>query len=222
MWLTSYIPTAGNAPAAGLAREVSPTGAQLAPSVSLPTGSVIDQATVRGLLLISPGRQNGKWVYTLWNPASRKAIRTFDDVIAASATDIAWTSGCAPMCRVQVLDLVTGSQSAVGLRPGVGGRRLVQPQRATFALQLSYGPDGGVDRRLDVASVATGRLTEVTRTYFTNDVLVDFGWPTEGDNLVAEFAFTPTIQLASWHPGSSRVAVSVLKPGRTQASLIVG
>jgi hypothetical protein len=223
LWLTSYFPTANHAPAAGLAREVSPTGAQLAPSVSLPTGSVIDQATDRGLLLISPSRQAGKWVYTLWNPASRKAIRTFHDVIAASATDVAWTSGCAPTCRVQVLDLVTGIQTAVGLPAGGSAADgSFSPSGRLLALQLSYGPDGGLARRLDVASVATGRLTEVTRTYFTNDVLVDFGWPTEGDNLVAEFAFMPTIQLASWHPGSSRVAVSVLKPGRTQASLIVG
>jgi hypothetical protein len=62
----------------------------------------------------------------------------------------------------------------------------------------------------------------VTRTYVPNDVLIDFGWPTAGDNLVAEFAFMPTIQLTSWHPGSGRVAVSNLKPGRTQAWLIVG
>jgi hypothetical protein len=223
LWLTSYFPTANNARAAGLAREVSPTGAQLAPSVSLPTGSFIDRATDRGLLLISPSRQTGKWVYTLWNPASRKAIRTFHDVIAASATEVAWTSGCAPTCRVQVLDLVTGRQTAVGLPAGGSAADgSFSPSGRLLALQLSYGPDGGLARRLDVASVATGRLTEVTRTYFTNDVLVDFGWPTEGDNMVAEFAFMPTIQLASWHPGSSRVAVSVLKPGRTQASLIVG
>jgi hypothetical protein len=223
LWLTSYFPTANNARAAGLAREVSPTGAQLAPSVSLPTGSFIDRATDRGLLLLSPSRQTGKWVYTLWNPASRKAIRTFHDVIAASATEVAWTSGCAPTCRVQVLDLVTGRQTAVGLPAGGSAADgSFSPSGRLLALQLSYGPDGGLARRLDVASVATGRLTEVTRTYFTNDVLVDFGWPTEGDNMVAEFAFMPTIQLASWHPGSSRVAVSVLKPGRTQASLIVG
>ena len=222
-WLTSYFPTASNAPGAGLAREVSPTGAQLAPSVSLPTGSVIDQATVRGLLLISPSRQTGKWVYTLWNPASRKVIRAFHDVIAASATDVAWTSGCAPTCRVQVLDLVTGIQTAVGLPAGGSAADgSFSPSGRLLALQLSYGPDGGLVRQLDVASVATGRLTEVTRTYVPNDVLVDFGWPTEGDNLVAQFAFMPTIQLTSWHPGSSRVAVSVLKPGRTQASLIVG
>ena len=223
LWLTSYLPTAGNGTAAGLAREVSPAGAQLGPSVSLPAGSVINQATDRGLLLISRSRQTGTWVYTLWNPASRKAIRTFHDVIAASATDVAWTTGCAPTCRAQVLDLMTGIQTAVGLPAGGSAADgSFSPSGRLLALQLSYGPDGGVDRRLDVASVATGRLTEVTRTYFTNDVLVNFGWPAEGDNLVAEFAFTPTIQLASWNPGSSRVAVSVLKPGPTQASLIVG
>jgi hypothetical protein len=223
LWLTSYFPTANNAASAGLAREVSPTGAQLAPPVSLPTGSVIDQATNRGLLLNSPSRQTGKWVYTLWNPASRRVIRTFHDVIAASATDVAWTSGCAPTCRVQVLDLVTGIQTAVGLPAGGSAADgLFSPSGRLLALQLSYGPDGGLVRRLDVASVATGRLTVVTPTYFTNDVLIDFGWPTEGDNLVAEFAFMPTIQLASWHLGSSRLAVSVLQPGRTPAWLIVG
>ena len=223
LWLTSYVPTANSATAAGLAREVSPTGAQLAPSVSLPTGSVIDQATDRGLLLISPSRQTGKWVYTLWNPASRKAIRTFHDVIAASATDVAWTSGCAPACRVQMLDLLTGTQTAVELPAGGSAADgSFSPSGRLLALQLRYGPDGGLVRQLDVASVATGRLTEVTRTDVPNDVLIDFGWPTEGDNLVAEFAFIPTIQLTSWHRGSSRVAVSNLKPGRTQAWLIVG
>jgi hypothetical protein len=223
LWLTSYFPTAGNATGVGVAREVSPTGAPLAPSVSLPTGSVIDQATDRGLLLISPSRQTGKWVYTLWNPASRKAIRTFHDVIAASATDVAWTSGCAPTCRVQVLDLMTGIQTTVGLpAQGSAADGSFSPGGQLLALQLSYGPDGGLVRQLDVASVTTGRLAEVTQTYITNDELIDFGWPTEGDNLVAEFAFMPMIQLTAWHPGASRLAVSALKPGRTQASLIVG
>jgi hypothetical protein len=223
LWLTSYLPAANNATGVGLAREVSPAGAQLAPSVRLPTGSVIDQATDRGLLLISPSRQTGKWVYTLWNPASREPILAFHDVIAASATDVAWTSGCAPTCHVHVLDLVTGRETEVGLPAGGSAADgSFSPSGRLLALQLSYGPDGGLVRQLDVASVATGRLTEVTRTYVTNDVLVNFGWPAEADNLVAEFAFMPTIELTSWRPGSSRVAVSNLKPGRTQASLIVG
>jgi hypothetical protein len=223
LWLTSYFRTASNATATGLAREVSPSGTQLAPSVILPRGAVIDQATDLGLLLVSPSGQTGEWAYTLWDPASRKPILAFNDVIAASATDIAWTSGCAATCRVQVLDLVTGRKTAVELPAGGSAADgSFSPSGRLLALQLSYGPDGGLVRELDVASVATGRLTEVTRTYVTNDTLVDFGWPTEGDNLVAEFAFMPTIQLASWHLGASRLAASVLSAGRAQGSLVVG
>ena len=200
----------------GLAREVSPTGAQLAPPVTLPRGSVIDQATDRGLLLISASQQAGKSVYTLWNPASGKASRTFDDVIAASATEIAWTSGCNPTtCHVQVLDLATGRQTAIGLPSGSSASGAAfSPSGRLLALQLSYGLDGALAMRLDVASVATGQLTEVPRTSVSSDALFAFGWPTEGDNLVAEFTFMPTMQLTSWHPGASRLAVSVLRPGR--------
>ena len=53
--------------------------------------------------------------------------------------------------------------------------------------------------RLDVATVATGQLTEVPNTFVSSDALFAFGWPGEGDSLVAEFTFMPTIQLASWH-----------------------
>jgi hypothetical protein len=224
LWLTSYFPTANNVTGGGLAREVSTTGAQLAPPVTLPRGSVIDQATDRGLLLVSASQESGKSVYTLWNPASRKASRAFDDVIAASPTEIAWTSRCDPTtCHVQVLDLATGGQTAVGLPSGssVAGASF-SPSGRLLALQLSYGLDGALAMRLDVASVATGQLTEVPRTSVSSDALFAFGWPTQGDNLVAEFTFMPTMQLASWHPGASRLAVSVLKSGHTQASLIVG
>jgi hypothetical protein len=223
LWLTSYFPTANDAATAGMAREVSTTGAQLGRSVSLPPGYVIDRATDRGLLLISAGRQSGSSVYTLWNPATGKAGRTFDDVIAASATEVAWTSGCATTCRVQLLDLATGRQTAVALPAGssaAGGT--FSPSGRLLALQLSYGLDGGLAARLDVASVASGQLTEVPRTSVSSDALFAFGWPANSDSLVTEFTFMPTIQLASWHLGSSRLAVSVLKPGPTQASLVVG
>ncbi len=223
LWITSYFPTANDAATAGTAREVSTTGAQLGRPVSLPPGYVIDQATDRGLLLISASRQSGEPVYTLWDPATGKASRTFDNVIAASATEVAWTSGCATACSVHMLDLATGRQTTAGLPAGssaAGGS--FSPSGRLLALQLSYGLDGGSAARLDVASVASGELTEVPRTSVSSDALFAFGWPANSDSLVTEFTFMPTIQLASWHLGSSRLAVSVLRPGATQASLVVG
>jgi hypothetical protein len=223
LWLTSYFPTANDAASAGKAREVSTAGAQLGRSISLPPGYVIVQGTDRGLLLISASGQAGKSVYTLWSPATGATGRTFDDVIAASATDVAWTSGCATTCRVHMLDLATGRQTAVTLPAGSSAAGAsFSPDGRLLALQLSYGLDGALAMRLDVATVASGQLTEVPRATGSSDALFAFGWPTNADSLVAEFTFMPTIQLASWHPGASRLAVSVLKPGATQASLVVG
>ena len=224
LWLTSYPSAADPGTSVGVAREVSGTGALLAPPVTLPPGSAIDQATDRGLLLTSANEQAGTAVYTLWDPASPTSGRTFDDVIAASATEIAWTSRCAPTtCRVQLLDLATGRPSAIALPAGsTAANAAFSPSGAFLALQLSYGLDGGSAARLDVASVASGELTEVPRTSVSSDALFAFGWPANSDSLVTEFTFMPTIQLASWQLGSSRLAVSVLKPGPTQASLVVG
>jgi hypothetical protein len=224
LWLTSYPPAADPGTSAGVAREVSATGALLAPPVTLPPGSAIDQATDRGLLLTSANEQAGTALYTLWAPASPTPDRTFDNVIAASATEIAWTSRCAPTtCSVQVLDLATGRPTAIALPArSTAANAAFSPSGAFLALQLSYGLDGALAMRLDVASVADGRLTEVPGTSVSSDALFSFGWPSSGDSLVAEFNFMPVMQLASWHPGASRLAVTVIQPGPTEASLIVG
>ena len=78
--------------------------------------------------------------------------------------------------------------------------------------------------RLEVASSASGRLTAVPGTSVGSDALVDFGWPTSGDSLVAEFIFPAKVQLASWHPGATRLAVAVIGPeqDQDQDSLVVG
>ena len=88
---------------------------------------------------------------------------------------------------------------------------------------MSFGNTGdGLAMQLLVASTATGRLTTVPGTWVSSDALVGFGWPAGGDNLVAEFNFTTKTELASWHPGASYPAVSVVPLGRGQASLILG
>ena len=224
LWLTSYPAAADPGAAAGVAREVSGTGALLAPPVTLPPGYAIDQATDRGLLLTSASQQAGTAVYTLWDPASPASSRTFDGVIAASATEIAWTSRCAPTtCRVQTLNLATGRQTAIALPArSTAANAAFSPTGAFLALQLSDSLDGALAMRLDVASVADGRLTPVPGTSVSSDALFSFGWPTSSDSLVAEFNFMPIMQLASWHPGAGRLAVSVIQPGPTEASLIVG
>jgi hypothetical protein len=223
VWLTSYPLGANMTAAAGTAREAGATGALTRP-VRLPPGYVIDQGTDRGLLLAPVSQQPA--TYQLWNPSVPQANQAFDGVLAASPGEIAWTSRCAHQCSVQTLDLATGRHTVVALPAGSSATSgAFSPDGDFLALQVSFGTvgDGGeLTMRLEIASMTSGRLTAVPGAWVSSDALVGFGWPAGGDSLVAEFSFTTKMQLASWHPGTSRPAVAVIRPGRNQASLILG
>ena len=224
LWLTSYPPDADTTAAAGTAQEVSIGGVPLRPALRLPAGYLIDQATDRGLLLAPVIQRPGLSAYTLWDPAAPRASRTFTRVIAASASEIAWTQRCAPRCLVRMLDLTTGRPAVAWLPRGSSAANgAFSPDGGFLALQVSFGSGGNggaLAMELEVASVSTGRLTIVPGTWVSSDALVGFGWPGDGDSLVAELSFTTKVQIASWRPGTARLAVVVIRPA--SASLVVG
>ncbi|HEY5397554.1 MAG TPA: hypothetical protein VIL16_19375 [Trebonia sp.] len=223
VWLTSYPPTADPDTAARTAREVSLAGGPLGSPVRLPTGYAVYQTTDRGLLLAPVSQQPGPPAFKLWNPTDPKASRTIDEVLAASPREIAWTPPCAATCRVDLLDLATGRQTVMDLPAGsLATGAVFSPSGDLLALQVRSGGGGGPAIRLEVGSVASGRLTAVPGTSVGSDALIDFGWPTSGDSLVAQFTFPTNVQLASWHPGATRLAAAVVRPGQDQVSLVVG
>jgi len=71
-------------------------------------------------------------------------------------------------------------------------------------------------------SIASGRLTTVPQTWVSSNALIGFGWPASSETLVAELSFTTKVQLASWHPGASRLAITTLRPQHSTASLVIG
>jgi hypothetical protein len=224
LWLTSYPLGADLATAAGTAQEVSVAGLPLRPPLRLPAGYLLNQATERGLLLAPVIRRPGMSADVLWGPGAARASRTFTGVIAANASEIAWTQPCAQRCLVRVLDLATGRDTAVGLPVGSSAANgAFSPGGGLLALQISSGSGGNggaLAMRLEVASVASGRLTVVPDTSVSSDALVGFGWPAGGDSLVAELSFTTKVQIAAWRPGAARLSVAVVRPG--SVPLIVG
>jgi hypothetical protein len=226
MWLTSYPPGADMTRAAGAAREVSTSGTALGPSVRLPAGQVIVQATDRGLLLAPVARQSGTLAYELWDPAAPQDSRTFDQVIAASASQIAWAARCAPACGVNVLDLPSGRRTTIGLPAASSAASgAFSPDGDLLALEVSLsngGEDSALALQLEVVSPGRGRLTVVPDTFVSSDALAGFGWPAASDTLIAELSFTTKVQVASWRPGAPRLAVAAIGRAQTADSLIVG
>jgi hypothetical protein len=226
LWLTSYPPGADPYTVAGTAREVSIAGRPSGPRVSLPAGYLIERGTDRGLLLAPAARQPGMTADELWDPATRQTGRSFDGVIAASATQVAWVPPCAARCRVQVLNLATDRQETVELPAASSvANAAFSPDGSLLAVQLSFSSDsadGALAVRLELVSLASGRLTAVPQTWVSSSALVSFGWPAGSDSLVAELSFTTKVQLAAWRPGASRLAIAALRPQNTSASLVIG
>ena len=235
MWLTSYPIHADLRSAVGIAQEVSASGPPVGPRLRLPAGYVIDAATDRGLLLV-PAVQGATPTYRLWNPVLGRVTGIFSSVIAASADEIAWAPPCVIRCVVRVLHLAAPAQAGTRLRqPGETEIRLpafssaangaFSPDGRLLALELTFGNGGnggGVATQLEVASVASDRLTIVPGSWASSDALAGFGWPSDDDSLVAELSFMTKVQVASWHLGAGRLAVAVVRPGQNPDELIVG
>jgi len=224
LWLTSYPPDAEPRTAAGMAQEVSITGRPLGPQLRLPAGYLIEQGTDRGLLLAPVAQDSGTMPDTLWDPAPPQASRAFAGVIAASATEIAWTPPCVERCRVQVLDLATSRQVSIELPAASSvANAAFSPDGSFLVIQASFSDDsddGELAVQLELVSMASGRLTTVPDTWVSSDALIGFGWPASSDSLVAELNFTTKVQLAAWRPGASRLSIAVLRP-RHPASLVI-
>jgi hypothetical protein len=226
LWLTSYPPGADPRTAAGVAREVSRAGRPSGSQVTLPAGYLIERGTGRGLLLAPVARGQGTMADELWDPVAARPGRTFSRVIAASATRVAWVPPCVTRCRLQVLNLATGRPETVGLPAASSvANAAFSPDGRLLAVELSFSnnsADGAQPVQLELVSVATGRLTTVPQTWVSSSALVGFGWAAGPDSLVAELSFTTKVQLASWRPGASRLAIAALRPQNSPASLVIG
>ncbi|HEY2575101.1 MAG TPA: hypothetical protein VGI74_02225, partial [Streptosporangiaceae bacterium] len=223
LWLTSYPTGADPGTAAGTAREVSITGVPLGPQLQLPAGYLITQATGRGLLLAPAAPRPGTMADQLWDPATAQARGTFDTEIAANTTQIAWVPPCAARCRVRVLNLATGRQVTAELPNGRSvANAAFSPDGSFLALEVSFSSEGGQAVQLELVSTASGHLMAVPGTWLSSDALISFGWPASSDSLIAELNFMANVQLASWRPGATRLAIAMLRPPHSPASLVIG
>ncbi len=225
LWLVSYPPEADLTKATGIAREFSTSGDPIGPPVRLPTGFEISQATRSGLLLSPATEAGNSGQAELWNPATGQVLSNFEGIVAASANSVAFVPRCVVTCAVHVRDLVLGSSQVVDLASGSSVTDAAfSPDGRYLAMQVTFsdGGDGGaLAMRLEVASLATGQLTEVPRTFVSSDTLAGFGWPGNGDDLVAKLNFSTRVQVTSWVPGAGALAVAVLKPDQRPGALIV-
>jgi hypothetical protein len=214
-----------------LAQEVTTAGRPLGPRYRLPAGYLIRRAVGGDLLLGTVVEAPQEVVMdTLWDPVTRRVVRTFGDVIAAGPQAIAWGPICVH-CPVRVLNLLTRTNATIPLprnawaAPNQGtvssdGRYLA------FPLWAGTAPDGEPAlTRIAVIDIRDRRLLIVPGSTLSWDVtkgVLSFGWQPRGHRLIAVRPGSGgMIQVASWQPGQARlwVATTQIPPG---TSAVVG
>jgi hypothetical protein len=222
VWLTTFPAGFGLGSSAGIAREYDSSGRARGPAVRLPVGYKIVQATSKGLLLTPLADQGRSGADRLWNPVTRRVIGVFARVIATRANELAFTARCTASCPVHVLDLVTGSEVTLKVTQGEAATGEFSPDGRYLALGVDFGIGRGLDTQLDVASLATGQVVAVPHAWSGSNTFDSFGWPGDGDDLVAKLIFGTSVQVTFWNAISSAGAVAYVGQRLDPDALVTG
>jgi hypothetical protein len=217
LWLETYPRgTADVAAAAPSAQEVSTSGQPIGSPVRLPPGYLIQHGLGPGLLLSPVNQGPGPVIYKLWDPATRRVIRSFANVIATSGREIAW--GICGGCAVHLLDLPTGRSFTVAVPVrawAYDGSFSSDGQLLAIHLSAGVTPAGEATlARIAVIDIAHQRLRVLPGSSIGVDqpVSLIFGWQGTSHQLVAAVSRSRTaIQVASWHPAAAHLLVRTIQ-----------
>jgi len=207
--------------AVATAQQVTSSGTRLGPPVRLPTGYGILRAVGSDLLLQPDDEGPGAVTFKLWDPRTRRVIRSFRNVLATSPSQVAW--GICDSCAVHVLDLRTGVAEAVGVPRGTWA---FDGQFSADGRFLAIRLSGGVTSsgyatlgRIAVIDLRAGRLRLLPGSSIGNDVPAGqiYGWQGGSDTLIAAVIGHAVTQVGIWRPGAAHLVVRRfwLPPGMT-------
>jgi hypothetical protein len=224
-WLTTFPASSGLGTSAGTAREYDRTGRAHGPAVSLPLGYKIVRATRRGLLLTAVAGGPGLGTERLWNPVTRRVIRTFRQVIAATTSELALISRCAASCSLRVVNLVTGRHLTFRLAHGDPVTGEFSPDGRYLALEVRGARRNGgsdSDTQIDVADVAGGQVIAVPGTAAGGRAFAGFGWPGSGDYLATKLTLGARVQITYWSAATAATAFASIRATLDPDELITG
>ncbi len=232
VWLT-YHPRHGPSRAQLTGLDGRPIGAP----VTLPAGKSAVMAGVGSYLLLSPlGDLVPGTRERLWDPASRRVIRTFGQVDAIGPEQIAWGGACVG-CPVHVLDVRTGATFSIAIPRGsrvfvdgtLGSDEWFSSDGTLLAVKLTHGTYRHMlagSEQLAVIDLATRRLVMLPGVDIGSgtSMFLGFGWQPGTHRLVVILRpLNPhaATQVGYWQPGAARLRITTARlPPRVWAILV--
>jgi hypothetical protein len=213
MWLETYPKgTTDMGTAQATAQQITSSGWPIGLPVRLPAGVLIQQGVGSDVLLSPVIEGPGRAIYRLWDPRTRRVVRTFPNVFAADSSHIAW--GICSGCAAHVLDLQTGALETVSIPAHTWIYEGSFSSDGKFlAVHLSGGvtPNGRATlARIAVIDLRARRLRVLQGSTVGVDLpeALSFGWRGGSDTLIAAVTRArPVMQIGIWHPGAQLLRV---------------
>jgi hypothetical protein len=203
---------------AGSVRLVDLAGRPVGPAYRLPAGLSVRRGTVAGLLVARCCGPN----YALWDPATGRTLRTFGQVLAASATRLAWVElACVLDCPVVVADLAPGGTD---LRVAVHGDGLsrFEPPGDGVVQGGAFSPDGRTLALLVPHRASRGSTGPTQEVYLVTDrLIVQVGASTVAAGIMPVLMWAGSrlvVAVPGDGAGSPRLSVATATVGRPELS----
>jgi hypothetical protein len=149
-------------------------------------------------------------------------IRTFRQVIAATTSELAFTSRCAANCSLRLVNLVTGQRKTLRLTHGDPVTGEFSPDGRYLALEIRGTRGSELDTRVEVATLGSGHVIVVPRTAVSGSAFAGFGWPGSGDYLATKLKLGARVQITYWSAATAATAFAAISAALNPSELITG
>lgn len=205
IWLVSYPRATTSLTASSFAQLVSTAGQPLGPRYRMPADDLMGRGVGKYLLLdLDSGGPN----YELWDPATRRALGHFDNVVAQGPEQVVWTRGCQG-CRLEITNVSTGKTVTTSI-----------PGDALATLNTALSDDGSLlavqlpGQDLIIVNTKTGSATRIAGTALSTSDFEYFDWQNAGHRLIITAGPASKAgpdQIAYWQPGGSQLHVVTIR-----------
>lgn len=205
VWLVTYPQITTNLDASSFAQLVSTAGQPLGPRYRLPANTLMGRGMGKYLLLdLDTGDETH---FELWDPATRRVLGHFDNVVAQGPDQIVWSKSCFS-CRLEITNVATGKTVTTSIP---GSQRPVNTALSDDGRLLAVQQPGA---DLTIVDTETGSMTRIAGTALSSADFEDFDWQNGGHRLM--FTAGPNSkpgpdQIAYWQAGSTRLHVVTIR-----------
>lgn len=202
IWLVTYPRVTSKLTGSSFMQLVGTAGQPLGPRYRIPANYLMGRGMGKYLLLDLDAEDETH--FALWDPATRRVLGRFDNVVGQGPEQVVWSNGC-QSCRLEITNVSTRKTVTTPI-----------PARAPVNLNTALSDDGRLlavqlpGQELTIINTETGSVTRIAGTALSTSDFEYFDWQNAGHRLIITAgpgSKAGPDQVAYWQPGDTQLHV---------------